>query len=415
MSESSTENSSSSKENKSSNETKTIVYGDIPAIPVMEAVDGIKFDFNNGVRVYLPDKGKEYIVVFSDLDTGVVLYNNTVKPGSVLTSIKKFYIRFRIVIREKETGKTVFTHDMDLTDKEVMIQFPVKTLGDSIAWFSYVERFQKKHKCKIICVLNPIISELFRKQYPNIVFIDRSETMKYKPYASYYIGLFFKGNVDNQPVDFRYAGLHKTAGYILGLEGKDLEDLPPRFDLSAPRQIKEKYVCIAAQSSSKAKLWNNPFGWTEVVEFLKNNGYRVLCIDKDKICGRDLHWNYIPYGSENFTGELPLQERINLIKDADFFIGLSSGLSWLAWGCNVPIVMISGFTHPENEFYTPYRVINYHACNSCWNDMRVEFDHHDFMWCPRHKDDNRQFECSRLITPIQVIETIKRVPTFKSL
>jgi autotransporter strand-loop-strand O-heptosyltransferase len=239
--------------------------------------------------------------------------------------------------------------------------------------------------------------------------------MKYKPYASYYIGLFFKGNVDNQPVDFRYAGLHRTAGYILGLEGKDLEDLPPRFDLSAPRQIKEKYVCIAVQSSSIAKFWNNPFGWFEVVDFLKKNGYRVLCIDKDKICGRDLHWNYIPYGAENFTGPLPLQERINLIKDADFFIGLSSGLSWLAWGCNVPIVMISGFTHPENEFYTPYRVINYQTCNSCWNDMREEFDHLDFMWCPRHKDDNRQFECSRLITPTQVIETIKKIPTFKPL
>ena len=227
------------------------------------------------------------------------------------------------------------------------------------------------------------------------------------------MGLFFKGDVDNQPIDFRYIGLHRTAGYILGLDGDDLNDLPPRFNLSAPRQIKEKYVCIAAQSSSQAKYWNNPFGWITVVKFLKDNGYRVLCIDKEKVHGTGLHWNYIPWGAEDFTGDIPLQERVNLIKDADFFIGLSSGLSWVAWGCKVPIVMISGFTHPTNEFHTPYRIINYHTCHSCWNDMREDFDHFDFLWCPRHKGDDRQFECTRLISAEQVIATIKKIPTFK--
>ena len=150
-----------------------------------------------------------------------------------------------------------------------------------------------------------------------------------------------------------------------------------------------------------------------VVKFLKDNGYRVICIDKEKIHGIGLNWNFIPYGAEDFTGDLPLQERINLIKDADFFIGLSSGLSWLAWGCKVPVVMISGFTHPTNEFETPYRVINYHTCHSCWNDMRLDFDHFDFLWCPRHKGTDRHFECTKLISPEQVITTIKKIPTFR--
>ena len=74
--------------------------------------------------------------------------------------------------------------------------------------------------------------------------------------------------------------------------------------------------------------------------------------------------------------------------------------------------MISGFTHPTNEFATPYRVINYHACNSCWNDVRHRFDHKDFLWCPRHKDTPRQFECTRLITADQVKATIRRIPGF---
>ena len=195
--------------------------------------------------------------------------------------------------------------------------------------------------------------------------------------------------------------------------GVTAADEPPRFNLSAPRKIKEPYVCIAAQSSSQAKYWNNPYGWFTVVKFLKDHGYRVLCIDKAPIHGCGLNFNHIPYGAEDFTGDRPLQERVDLIKDADFFVGLSSGLSWLAWGCHVPVVMISGFTHPTNEFATPYRVINYHTCHSCWNDMRIDFDHYDFLWCPRHKGTDRHFECTRLISAEQVITTIKKTPAFQ--
>jgi autotransporter strand-loop-strand O-heptosyltransferase len=392
---------------------KNRIFGNVPQIPVLDAVEGIKFDFNDGIRILFPHNGKEYHVTFTDIDTGIILYSADTVPGAYVTSVKKFYIRFRLIIHEKGGREPLFTYDYDAKDKDVMIQLPVGTLGDSIGWFSYVERFQKKHQCRILCVMTPWIAEIVKKQYPDITFITIDETENYKPYACYYMGLFFKGDVDHQPIDFRYIGLHRTAGYILGLEDDDLKDLPPRVDLSAPRQIKEKYVCIAAQSSSQAKYWNNPFGWITVVDFLKKNGYRVLCIDKQKVYGTGLNWNYIPYGAEDFTGDIPLQERINLIKDADFFIGLSSGLSWLAWCCKVPVVMISGFTHPTNEFHTPYRVINYHTRHSCWNDMRLDFDHSDFLWCPRHKGTDRHFECTRLISAEQVITTIKKVPTFR--
>lgn len=386
------------------------IYGEIPQIPVLEAVEGIRFDFNHGIRILFPHTEKTYHVTFSDIDTGIILYSADTVPGAFVTSVKKFFIRFRLIIHEKGNETPIFTHDYDATGKDVMIQLPVGTIGDSIGWFSYVERFQQKHNCRVICVMTPWIADLVRDQYPDITFIAPEDTLKYKPYASYYMGLFFRGDVDNQPIDFRYIGLHRTAGYILGV---DPADIPPRFNLSAPRKIKEKYVCIAAQSSSQAKYWNNPFGWMTVVQYLKDNGYRVLCIDKEKVHGTGLNWNYIPYGAEDFTGDIPLQERVNLIKDADFFIGLSSGLSWVAWGCQVPVLMISGFTHPTNEFATPYRVINYHTCHSCWNDMRENFDHFDFLWCPRHKGTDRHFECTRLISPQQVIAMIEKIPTFK--
>jgi autotransporter strand-loop-strand O-heptosyltransferase len=195
--------------------------------------------------------------------------------------------------------------------------------------------------------------------------------------------------------------------------GVDPTEIRPRLVLDDDsRPIAEPYVCIAAQSTTQSKYWNNPGGWREIVGFLKQAGYRVICIDQKATHGTGLIWNHIPYGAEDETGDRSLSERARWLKHADFFVGLSSGLSWLAWAVETPVVMISGFTHPTNEFETPYRVINYHACNSCWNDVRHRFDHKDFMYCPRHKDTPRQFECTRLITPEHVKSAIRKIPGF---
>ena len=395
-------------------EKKENAYGDIPAIPVVDAVEGIKYDFNSGVRVFFPQGDKKYHLKFSDADTGLVMYDSDCNPGTVVTAVKKYYIRYKIVITEQGTGRAVFEHVMDLKGRKVVIQFPVMTIGDSVGWFSYIERFQKKHGCEIALVIPPFLQELVERQYPSFRFIRKEDTVAERPYASYYIGLFFKENRDMQPVDFRIVGLHRTAAYILGMRSKEeLEDIPPRFDLSAPRQVKGKYVVISCKASAQCKFWNNPYGWDTVIRFLKDNGYRVLCIDKNRIYGSGTTFNQLPWGVEDYTGDAPLQERIDIIKDADFFIGLSSGLTWLAWGCKVPVVLISGFTLPNTEFYTPYRVINYQSCVGCWDDLRCEFDHHDYFWCPRHKDDEHRWECSRLIPPEQVINAIKSIPSFK--
>jgi hypothetical protein len=53
-----------------------------------------------------------------------------------------------------------------------------------------------------------------------------------------------------------------------------------------------------------------------------------------------------------------------------------------------------------------------HACNSCWNDMRLRFDHKDSLWCTRHKGTPRRFECTRLITADHVKAVIKTIPGF---
>ena len=74
-----------------------------------------------------------------------------------------------------------------------------------------------------------------------------------------------------------------------------------------------------------------------------------------------------------------------------------------------PAPTARGLPHP---FATPYRVINWHACNGRWNDPHHHFDHKDLLWCPRHAGTPRQFECTRLITAEQVKSVIRTSPGF---
>ncbi|WP_232243382.1 autotransporter strand-loop-strand O-heptosyltransferase [Paraburkholderia sp. SOS3] len=379
-----------------------------PSVPTQEGPAGIRFDFNDGCRVTLPPGDAEWRVLLRDTATANPLFETQLSAG-VVASSKKYFVPFEIEVSSQ--GKEVFRHRLDLTGRNVLVHLPVGTLGDTLGWFPYVAKFEAQHRCRLTCVMADALIPLFRGAYPSITFATPEAIDPNDFYATYNIGLFFTDDANvRQPCDFRLVGLHRTAAYILGVDPQ--EERPHIVLPDDSRPIAEKYICIAAQSTTQCKYWNNPNGWREIVAFLKQHGYRVICIDQKATHGSGVVWNHIPYGSEDFTGDRPLAERARWLRHADFFVGLSSGLSWLAWTMHTPVVMISGFTHPTNEFDTPYRVINYHTCNSCWNDVRVQFDHHDFLWCPRHANTPRQFECTRLITAEQVIGTIRRIPGF---
>ena len=383
-------------------------YPPTASTPTQSGELGIRYDFNFGARVTLPDDA--WHVRLRDLDSGNILFETDMSGGG-FTSSKRFYIRFGIEVWRD--GNVVFEHSYDARDRDVLVQFPIGTLGDILAWFPYAVKFQEKHGCRLTCAMSGLIIPLLKDAYPHIRLVTHDEMIEQKLaetfYATYSMGLFFDdADCVWQPTDFRHVGLHRTAGYILGVDPSDRKAEITLPDESRP--IEEPYVCIAVQASSQSKYWNNPTGWHEVVAFLKKRGFRVICIDQKPVHGTGLVWNHIPHGAEDHTGDKPLAERARWLRHATALIGLSSGLAWLAWSAGCPVVMISGFTHPNNEFDTPFRVINWHSCNSCWNDVRHRFDHKDFLWCPRHANTPRQFECTRLITADAVIQTLLKIP-----
>jgi autotransporter strand-loop-strand O-heptosyltransferase len=371
-------------------------------VPTQAGPHGIRYDFNAGLRVALPPG--DWRVRFRDLDTDTILFDQKM-TGGMVTSSKQYFVRFGLEVWKD--GVSIFTHHYSAANREVLIQMDLGGLGDHLAWIGHAQDFADKHHCKLTVCVRPVMVHLLAPAYPGITFVADGEGLKLERfYATYKICIVYEDTENKSvPTDYRIIGLCQMAAYILGLP--PVERRPSiAIDNGGP-PISGPYVCIAAQASSQNKYWNNPHGWAEVVAYLKAEGYRVICIDRETTNGKALVWNHIPFGAEDQTGNRPLTERARWLRHASFFIGLSSGLSWVAWAAGTPVVMISGFTHPVNEFYTPYRVINFHTCNSCSNDPRHRLDTTDYFWCPRHKDTPRQFECTRLISAGQVKQVLQ--------
>jgi autotransporter strand-loop-strand O-heptosyltransferase len=289
---------------------------------------------------------------------------------------------------------------MNLENNRVMICFESKSLGDSLAWIPYVEKFRIKNKCKVIC--STFNNDLFKNQYPEIEFVSPGSNVN-NINALYRLGLFYndKRQIDytKHQTDPKKEPLLKVGSDILGL---DYEEIKPKLPKLGKK--KKKMVSIAIHSTAQCKYWNNPTGWQDVVDYLKDNNYevRLLSREEDGYMG-----NNNPKGV-TIQPASKLTDIIKVLQESELFIGISSGLSWLSWASNTPTVIISGFTDIDLEPMDGVtRIINKDVCNSCWSNH--EFDPGNWNWCPVHEKTEKQFECSKTITSEEVIIKLEKL------
>ena len=331
-------------------------------------------------------------------DQGEMVYQNNVKINSWIKLNKQYYSDWKIEVREND--ELIFETTNDYKDKRVLITFGSSSLGDTLAWIPYCEEFRKKHQCKLI--VSTFMNNLFKDQYPDIEFVEPGNTVN-NLIAQYDLGWFYddQSNYDfnRHPQDFKKLPLQQTATDILGL---DFEEIRPRLNL--PKVEKKKKVGIGFHSTAQSKYWNNSVGWQKVVDYLNGMGYECMIYSKE---GDGYMNNFYPKGVTTFKGG-SIQEVIDDLVTCEFFIGLGSGLSWLAWACELPIVLISGFSDKINEtVLDTYRVINEDVCYGCFKKVRL--DAGDWNWCPFHKGTERQFECTKQISSDMVIEKINEL------
>jgi autotransporter strand-loop-strand O-heptosyltransferase len=377
--------------------------------------DNLKKNKNNIVEVknkviihfvkgpYVEIKGNidaEYTVKFIDNRTGKVHYSTNIKNNCWCKCSIEYFIEWKIVIYQND--KIWYEYVYDAKDKRVYISLDSKALGDSLAWFPYMDEFRKKHNCKVI--VSTFMNDMFIDQYPEIEFVNPGTPVE-NLYAMYSIGIFYNDdssiNLFKNSIDPKTQTMQKMCSDILGLEYKEVK--PKIKDVTKGIDLSTKQVCIGVFGTAQSKFWNNPTGWQDVVDWLNNKGYTVKLVSKE---GDGYMGNKLPKGIVHHPNG-PIENVMMEMKKSKAFIGIGSGLSWLSWSLNVPTVLISGFSYDWAEMEDCIRIAAPKGkCEGCFN--RIRLDAGDWNWCPDHKGTEKQFECTKSITSEMVIKELEK-------
>ena len=332
----------------------------------------------------------KYKIEFWDEDSGNSVFSYETSVNHWVRANRRWFTNYTVNIYRDSV--LFHVHHYNAKNKRVYVHIDSKSLGDNLAWFPYVEEFRRKHGCKMIC--STFWNELFQKNYPEIEFVTPGAAVD-GLYAMYTIGIFI-GNYDKNKKDYRIIPLQQVASDMLGIP---FYEIRPRISFSK-YVAKEKFVSMSKHSTAQAKYWNNLNGWKEVAAYLQKKNLKMISVAKE---GCDVD------GVKVIQNDSILVIA-GIIMASEFFIGLPSGLAWLAWALGKKVVMISGFSQPWYEFTgNNYYVHNPHVCNGCFVDPELEFDKGDWNWCPRLKGTSRQFECSKTITSEMAIEKINEI------
>ena len=368
---------------------------------IREVQNKVHFHFVKGPFVEIKgSKSADYKIQFIDNKTGKIHFTSNIKNNCWCRCSIEYFVEWKIVIYEND--KLWYESIYNASDKRVYIAFDSRALGDSLAWFPYVDEFRKKHNCKVIT--STFMNDMFIGQYPDIEFVTPGSSVT-DLYAMYSVGLFYNEdstiNGLKNPNNFREQTMQKMCSDILGIEYTEIKPKVKQRNVNIDNDLKQ--VCIGVFGTAQSKFWNNPTGWQDVVDWLNNRGYTVKLLSKEN---DDYMGNRYPNGIVKHPNG-PIELVMDEMKKSKAFIGIGSGLSWLSWALDVPTVLISGFSYDWAEMQECYRVTSPKGkCEGCFNRLRL--DAGDWNWCPDHKGTERQFECTKSITSEMVINELEK-------
>lgn len=258
------------------------------------------------------------------------------KGGEEVYGGRQWFHYWRIDVFDSN-GELYYKERFEPRGKVIFIKIDAYALGDNIAWLPVINDFRRKHHCKIIC--STFWNNLFIDSYPDIMFVEPNTTI-HNVYAQYYIGAHESDGIYS-PSDVSEQPLQKMASDILGM--KHFESVPyigEKYFRMKPR-IEGRYVCLSEYASGPEKHWREPGGWQKVVDYLNSQGIKVAIVSKEPT---DLK------GVINLTGDDPIEDRMLDIMHAECYLGVSSGLAWLAWALNTKVIMVSDGTPTWHEF-----------------------------------------------------------------
>ncbi len=276
----------------------------------------IKISFQNGPKVEINGHhSKEYKVEFINKNSNKVEHSATIKNEWWTTCAKSYYVPWLVKINND------VVHDFNLENKSVRIHIDSKSIGDTLAWAPQVVEFKNKFKCNV--ALSTFHNEWFEgvEAYKDIKFLKPEEN--YLSYAHYNVGWFRNkdgswNNPSHHPTQPNTIPIIKSSTDILGLPYKEINhgvNFTPK-----KRPIKDKYVCIAPQSTAGLKEW--PYKhWKELAKMIHSQGYKVVSLSLSGFKGTNII----------SKSKLPWDDLFNYLYHSELLIGLGSGISWMNW------------------------------------------------------------------------------------
>ena len=401
-------------------------------------------------------------VYFYDLDDGGKMIYHTILNQGMFSKVPKLYFgNYRIEI--KENGEKVWEYTTNWHRKKVFLRLETSAIGDFLCFLPQIEKFRQKWDLDLRVFHGGAAGNglaFIKDAYPFIEFTQNrtpGNVHKHIVLACNTLRSWIEDGKKPMPDDYhKFEGkedeivpniygkqiwqkipLQQVATDALGLE---YEPLRPEIKLHSvykdSNNFKDhKYVVIASQSTTQIKYWNYGFntdsikekkhygdGWREVITWLTGEmGYKVVMINQHSIFGNDTEeggvYNHHEFGDINNVTMKPnssLIDRIIDINNCDFFMGLNSGMSWLAYALKKPIVGIMALNEHKEIFnvHDPLiKTLHVHdydkdACGDCFK--RYTFSRY-WTHCPEHDGTDRMYECTSLITPDMVINKCKEL------
>lgn len=340
-------------------------------------IDGLYFELLNTWE------DKKYTIKMLDGDR--VIYEINLTKNMWAKANQKYMSDYYVEVWDGSELKERISFKEHLKGKRVFISFESSSLGDGIAWMPYCLEFKNIYQCDVI--VSTFHNFLYQDVYPELEFVGRAQKVD-NIISMLKVGWYYDDKME--PEYPSTIPLQKAAANILHVP---FEEIQTRIAfVPKERPIEEKYITIATESTAQCKHW---YYWQELIDHLVSVGYKVVEISKVTTHYKNLH----------HIEDKSLENTMNIIHHSELLIGLSSGLSWLAWGIKKRVVMIANFTEASHEFTSNcIRITNTNVCNSCWNNPNFKFDKGDWNWCPIWKNTPRHFECHKSITAQQVID-----------
>ena len=326
---------------------------------------------------------------------GEKYWQHTLATGLWARYAQQWYQEWECRIYNTDTGHLQYTLKPDLTHFGVHLES--SSLGDTLSFMGQIEQMnsERDHERLVVRTHKQFLFDWKLLATRNIVKSEWSDAIYPQNYQG--LGVFQTeaavSDPEKHPRDWRTIPMGSIAADQLGISYVERRPtMAPEFYEKHP-SADARGVCIATASTAQAKYWNHPTGWQALVNKFRDKTMPVYYISSE-----DTKLEGVEHISD-------LVDVAQYMRATNKLVGISSGLSWLAWALDINVAMISGFTWEFVEFNCEVRIINRDVCSGCWTWAR--FDRGDWNWCPQNKGNERQFECTKTITPEEVWQQLE--------